>query len=112
MTYIAPMTGVFLVIFWYLKNSSVLNGRMIYSILYWLYCLYMAIFGWHLAMRFAFPDTWAASYNYAMFAANGVFWLICLSLIGFGLLKGVDNRVKGGLPTLLDRWMSKRKKKA
>lgn len=110
--YIAPMTFLFLVGFWYLRNNPVFNGRLIYSILYWLYWLYAAVYGWHLAMRFAFPNTWTASYHYALFAANGVFWLICLSLILFGLLKGVDNRIKGGLPTLLDRWIGKRKKKA
>ena len=108
--YIAPMTFIFFLVFWYLKDHPVFNGRMIYSILFWLYLLYTVFFGWHFVMRFAFPDSWPASYHYAMFAANGVFWLICISLILFGLLKGVDNRVKGGLPALLDRWLGRKKK--
>ena len=106
--YIAPMTFLFLVGFWYLKNNPIFNGRLIYSIMYWLYWLYAAVYGWHLAMRFAFPNEWPATYRYALFAANGVFWLICLALIAFGLLKGVDNRVKGGLVGLLERFGNRR----
>lgn len=110
--YVAPMTFLFFVAFWYLKNHPVFNGRLIYSILYWLYMAYMAVYGWHLAMRFAFPNSWTAQYQYAIWGANIVFWLICLALILFGILKGIDNRVKGGLLGLLNRYKGNRKKKA
>ena len=107
--YIAPMTFLFLAAFWYLKDHPIFNGRLIYSIMYWLYLLYAAVYGWHLVMRFALPQEWPATYHYALFAANGVFWLICLALIMFGLLKGLDNRIDGGLTGLLDRRFKRRK---
>ncbi len=106
--YIAPMTFLFLGAFWYLKNHPIFNGRLIYSIMYWLYWLYAAVYVWHLTMRFVFPQAWPASYHYALFAANGVFWAICVALILFGFLKGIDNRVKGGLTGVLDRLLRRR----
>lgn len=108
--YVAPMTFLFLIVFWRLRNSRVLNGRLIYSVLFWFYCLYMVVYGWHLLMRFFMPGEWPSTYHYAAFFANGVFWLICLSLMLFGFLKGVDNRVDGGLAALLNRWMRNSRK--
>ena len=106
--YIAPMTYLFFAAFWYLKNHPIFNGRLIYTIMFWLYGLYALFYGWHFIARFILPQETPATYGYALFAANGVYWVICITLIVFGLLKGIDNRVDGGLTGLLDKWFKRR----
>ena len=107
---IAPMNILVLGLFLTFWRAKSLNGAFIHKTFFFYYCLYLLVNFWHLLGRFAFPQTFAAQYNFSLAASNVIFILIVTTLWLFSSLKFVDNHAEGGLAGVFERNIGKWRK--
>lgn len=101
--WIAPMNILFAAAFWTLLRLKAFRGRIFYAPMALAYTAYVALNLWHLGGRVFYPETLTATYYFAYLTQNIIFILVTICLFTLSILKGISNRVDGGLLVFYDR---------